>query len=892
VTVLWGREPELAALQRLVAGLPDGGGVFAVRGEAGIGKSTLLAAARDDAETGGTRVLSLVGTQAEDRVPYATAHLLLRLTGAEPPTAAGAGRHHRFQVALALLDAVTSLAAQRPLLILVDDAQWLDPSSWEAFAFVGRRLSADPVALLLGMRDGAETDTRLAGLRATELRVRPLSPQASAALLAERSPDLPNDLRDRILAEAAGNPLALGELALTATRIGEHGLLPASLPLTGRLERMFGVSVADLPPASRNLLLAAALNDGDRLDEILAGGSMLAGASLTVRDLEPAVAARLVTVDDNFRVTFRHPLIRSAIQQGAGAARSRRGHAALAQVVADPDRALRHRAAATAGPDEQITGEMAELAYRLQGRGSAAAAVPIWERAAQLTGKPERRASLLLRMLEATLEVADRGRAERIMREIEPADLPIEDRTVLLWLKEVEVGNWSGADRLPGHVAAADRLHRAGRDERALYVLHRTAVRCYFANIGQAMRDDFLAVLDSLDLPPLTPRLVAAYGLIAPVDRGAIVLERLAELEGRPDLTGIDLTELAAGATAVGALSTAMRLAADAVELNRRQGNLTSLNWALAYQAWAGSQLGDASLARASAAQTDTLVPETHQMNLLVPNWCNWAHAESLRGDPGAGELTDRCERALISNGAHAMLVLIRVARGVAALAGRRYADAHDEFDAIFDPAAVGYHPYVRFTVLAHLADAGVNSDRHERVARRIRELEPIAAAGPSPQLRVAMTCARALLDPDDEALRAALGTDLTEWPFERARLQLAYGTRLRRQRPAAARSELRAAADTFTALGARPWAERADSELRAAGESRRRAKDDGIDQLTPQELQVARLVAEGLSNRDIAARLFLSPRTISTHLYRIYPKLGVASRTELATLMTRTYLI
>lgn len=393
----------------------------------------------------------------------------------------------------------------------------------------------------------------------------------------------------------------------------------------------------------------------------------------------------------------------------------------------------------------------------------------------------------------------------------------------------------------------------------------------------------------------MTPRLVATLGLVAPVERGAVAVDRLDALLARPGLSGPDLSDLAAAATGVGALGPAARLAADAVSQSRREGNIVTLTWALAYQAWAAVQGGNASLGRAAAAEADTLAAETRQRNYVVPNMLNRAHTEALRGDGEAVRaLTERSERALLANGAHTMLCLVRVARGVAALADGRYREAHDELDAVFDPSATGYHPYVRFSVLSHLAEAGTHSDRHDRVAARIRELEPIGATGASPLLRVHLHCAKALLAAGEgaqEALGTALDADLTDWPFERARLPLAHGTLLRRGRPSAARPVLRAAAETFDALGARPWADRAHAGLRASGETRRR-RSGGADLLTPQELQAARLVAEGLTNREIAARLFLSPRTISTHLYRTYPKVGVGSRTELASVMARDYVI
>jgi DNA-binding NarL/FixJ family response regulator len=479
---------------------------------------------------------------------------------------------------------------------------------------------------------------------------------------------------------------------------------------------------------------------------------------------------------------------------------------------------------------------------------------------------------------------------ERLLRTIVADDLPDEDRVVLQWLADIETGVWSGATRLPGLLAAAERLRRCGRHERALDILHRVAVRTYFSELSGEQRGEIVDLLERLDLPPLEPRLVTTLGLVAPIKRGAVVVERLDALLEQPGLTGAELAGLAAAATGVGALGAATRLAAQASALNRREGNLVSLTWALGHQTWAAVQRGDASLGRSAGAEGEALAAETHQLNYVVPVMLTRAHAEALRGDDEAVRaLTTRAEGSLLTNGAHPLLCLVRIARGVAALAGGRYAEAHDELDAVFDPSKAGYHPYARFSVLAHLAEAGARSGRHEQVAARIREVEPIDAFGASPLLRVNLRCAKALLAADadaEDALRTALETDLSEWPFERARLQLAHGILLRRDRPSAARAVLRAAAETFDALGAQPWADRAHSELRASGATRRRRPADGVNQLTPQELQVARLVAEGLTNREIGTRLFLSPRTVSTHLYRIYPKVGVGSRTELVSVL------
>ncbi|MEV0611724.1 LuxR C-terminal-related transcriptional regulator [Nonomuraea sp. NPDC050404] len=898
---LWGRERECTVLRRHVTELPDAGGVLVVRGGAGVGKSSLLSVAAEEATEHKVELVRVVGIQSEWHLPFAAVHTLLGLLGVdEPPVAGDSVDHYRFRLSLALLGALTSRSERRPLLVLVDDAQWLDTPSWEALAFVGRRLSADPVALILALRDSSETEARLVRLAdgdgLAELQVGPLSEQDSASLLDESAPRLDRRLRARILAEAAGNPLALHELAATVARSGETGLLSGSLPLTTRLERSFGRSIAEMPAPTRALLLVTAFDDDGRLDQVLAAATETAGVPVTVEHAEPAVAAHLVDVDDGFLIRFRHPLMRSALKQEATLSQRQQVHAALARAVSDPERAVRHRAAAVVGTDEHVAADLAGLADRLLKQGAAGAAAPLWVQAARLTGDARLRASLLLRALEATLEVADHEQAAQILRDIAARDLPAEDQTMLQWLQEVAGGGWSGATRLLGHVTAAEQLRRAGHDERALYVVHRVAVRSYYSSPGRDVREAMIGLLDRLDLPALTPRLVATLGLIAPVERSAQVIERLEAMQGGPGLNGMDLTELAAGAVAAGALGPATRLAADAAAANRRQGNLVSLTWALAYQAWCAVQLGNPSLGRVAAAEAHELAVETRQLNYVYPNMLNHGHAEALRGDcEAARAMAEECERNLLSKGAHTMLALVQVVRGVAALAEGRYAEAHDELDQIFRPSAAEYHPFVRFSVIAHLAEAGLHCDRRDLVAARIRELTPFDEAGAQPVLRVALRCARALVAEQEEAeaeLRTALESDLSAWPFERARLQLVYGTVLRRRRqPAAARPVLRAAAGTFDALGARPWVERAHRELRASGETRR-GVPFGIDHLTPQELQVARLVAQGLSNREIGERLFLSPRTIGSHLYRIYPKAGVGSRTELATVMSGSYLV
>ena len=361
-TRLLGRDRECEAVARLLAapGRPDS--VRVVRGEPGIGKSALLEHA---ARRAGLMVLSTAGVETEAAVPHAGLHQLLRplldRVDALPDPQRTALRialgmeqgatPSRFTVALAVLQLLGDAAAERPLLVLVDDAHWLDRSSAEVLAFVARRLDDEPVAMLIAARDGHDAPLLHAGL--PELTLPPLDEQAAAALLDAQPARLEPAVRARVLEEAAGNPLALVELPIAwAARL--DGATPAALPLTARLEHAFAERAARLPPATQRAVLVAALDGAGAVPEVLAAVERLDGAPADVDVLAPAEAARLLSVHDG-ALRFRHPLIRSAVQQRAAAADRHAAHLALAGVLEhDPERAVWHRAAATLGPDERM----------------------------------------------------------------------------------------------------------------------------------------------------------------------------------------------------------------------------------------------------------------------------------------------------------------------------------------------------------------------------------------------------------------------------------------------------------------------------------------------------------------------------------------------------------
>ncbi|WP_027344108.1 AAA family ATPase [Hamadaea tsunoensis] len=888
---LWGREPELRHLRGLLDGLPDRGGALVVRGAAGVGKSALLAAAVAQATAADVTVLRTTAVQTEFDVPFSGLQVLLRPLGEDLLAVAdgtGSGSTAAYQVALAMVGLLSAVSAQRPMLIVIDDAQWLDRSSWDVLAFGGRRLDAEAVVMLLGVRDGEEADERVARAGLRELAVGPLAEADAAALLDAQAPALAADLRARVLAEAAGNPLGLRELAGVAARFGEQGLLPAWLPLSTRLERTFGDLVAGLPAPTRSLLLVAAFNDGDGLDEMLAAGAAIEAGEVTVAEAEPAIAAGVLEVDGTLRVRFRHPLVRSAVRQAAGLSQRGRVHAALADVVGDPERRVLHRAAATFGRDEELARQVDELARRARRRGAPATAVTAWERAAQLTEPGLDRAGRLVSAAVAASEVGDYAAVVRLLRSAEEQEMRPGDRNYAAWLREVYGGaGWSGSSRLLASIEIAEQAGRDGDPELALDMLAQISLRCAWSNPEDHLRQAFVTAAGRLDRPPLDPRLVAMLALVDPIGQGRLVLGSLAQLSTRLGIDPGDLHELGSGASMLGALDLAALFLAESMAGLRDQGRLPGLAQALVTQAWNAAWLGDTGLGLTAAAEAAALARETSQPLWIPVAGLAQAYVAALRGDTATtAALTEQGERVLLSAGAHPQLSLVMQARGVAALGAGRHEEAFDHLSRVFDPADVAYHPYMRFVTLAPLVEAGVRCGRHDAVRALVEQMTPIAAQSGSPVLRVALAYAAAMLADEDEAeelFRTALADAPAGWVFERARLQHAYGAWLRRQRrPAESRSHLRAAATAFQALGAAPWAESARRELRASGETLRRP-DDARDRLTPQEVQIAELAAVGLSNREIGGRLFLSPRTVSTHLYRIYPKLGVSSRSELA---------
>lgn len=903
---LLGREPELAAIEGLLDGIHDGGGSILIRGDAGLGKSALLDEAKIRAVARGVAALRTAGAPSETKMAFSGLHQLLRphfesIDDLPAPQAIalraafGLGDEKApdlFLIALAALELIAGAAADSPLLLIVEDAHWLDADSSEVLSFVARRVEMEPIAVLFAMRDGHSSPLDEAHL--PELRLGPLGAADSASLLDSHAAGLGPNLRRRLLEVAAGNPLALLELPRAAASEEVDDPSPLSpLPITDTLERAFTERASELPEPTRAVLLAAALDEEGPIEGLLQAASVLNGRPVTARDLEPAEAAGLVQLGSG-GVRFRHPLVRAAIERSAALSVKQAAHAALAKAhSSDPDRSVWHRAAATTGPAPDVVTELQAAATRALNRGAPAVAAAALERGAQLTADPSVQARLLFRAAETEFELGRPDLALRLLDHAKPLELgerPLAELALLL--EAADDDSWSGPERVAAVAATAVRTADPDDPGRALRSFLPVARSCWWGNATQPTRDLVVEAVERLEVPDDHPALLAILACTDPVKRGSTVIDRISGLT--PDAAGDPMAMHLVGtaATAAWGFDLSLPFLTAAVDGLRTQGRLGLLAQALVSQSYAAMHLAKATLAESAADEAARLARETGQPRWAVAAEVVQATLAGERGDSEtADELASRAEAELLPVGAQAMLALVQFARGRGAVAHQRYEEGFNHLQRALDPPDVGYHPFVGSWGLADLIDAAVHTGATEEANARLAELESLAAATSGPFLRASVAYARPLLARDADAgelYQVALGSELVNWPCFRTRILLAYGRWLRRQRRVAeSRAPLRAARQSADALGFDGLAETARQELRASGETSRERVPDLRDQLTPQEMQIGHLVAEGLSNREIGQRLYLSHRTVGSHLYRMFPKLGITSRAQVAEALT-----
>ena len=902
--VLYGREDDVALIDRLLDRVCDGGAALVLGGEAGIGKSALLEVAKDIAHDRGMRVLRLCGVTSEAHLPFGALQQaigpILKQAHKLPPrqrsaldAAFGLGDDATapdiFLVGLATLTLLTASAARKPILLIADDIQWLDQASHDVLAFVSRRLSSDPIVLLMAIRSGSEEELRLPSIPWHRLST--LDRASAERLLDTEAPDLPADMRLRFLDVAAGNPLALVELPRgeRGPEIGESHWLS----LTDRLERAFFDRVSGLPIVTRTLLVVIAENDSRSLREVFDAGEVLLGGRVGLEALAPAVSAMLIEVTKG-EVRFRHPLVRSAVHQAANAVMRHQAHAALARVIQDQsDRPIWHRMESAIGLDEALAAQLDEAATRSQRRGALATAIIALENAARLSGTSLAKSERLLRAAGFAADLGQPATVERLVRKADLDQSEPHMQAHFAWIREIgQPFTVNDPTRIPALVGFAVDAQSVGAHDLALGLLWRAAQRCWWGNASNAVRDSVFAAANALGLHETDARLTAIAAYVEPLKHGHDVYKELEAHTATGVADPVVAWILGLAADTIGAFDFGVRCLTEASTAFREQGRLGDLARVLFAQGWAEMETGDWTGALRSAEESLRLAEETGATVWVAAATIVKVKLAGMRGDLDAAEaLALQVERLTHSQGTNFVSALLQSARGTAALGAGLPAEAFEHLWRVHTPGDPAFNTSLQFFCLADFVEAAVSCGKSSVAAAVVADVERRSPHKPVPWVRMMLSYSKALLAPATRAeafFQGGLGT-AQNWPFLRGRLLLAYGEWLRRQRRIMdARAPLRTARDIFDALGALPWSERARRELRAAGEASRPRAGRKLDALTPQELQIAELAASGLSNKEIGARLYLSHRTVGYHLYRIFPKLGITARSSLQTALNR----
>ncbi|MFD0902594.1 helix-turn-helix transcriptional regulator [Actinomadura sediminis] len=896
---LCGREAEVAAVADLLAAARRGdSAVLVLRGEPGIGKTALLDHAA--AAAGDMRTVRGTGVEFEAELPYSGLHLLLRpalggLPALPAPQRAaleaacglGAGDGaDPMLVGLAVLSLLTDYAGTDGALCLIDDAQWLDRASRDALLFAARRLRAEGVVMLFAVRDG-EGAFPAAGL--PELRLAGLSPEAAAALL-DRSPLAPA-LRYRLLAEAGGNPLALLELPVALAAEGGGTFAPRALPLTDRLRLAFHGQVSRMPEACQSVLLAAAAEESGEVGVILRAAAEL-GA--TADALAPAERAGLVLRGNaEGTIRFRHPLVRAAVYQRAPLGRRLAVHRALAAVLDAPEHADRrawHLAAAATGADDEVAAALERAAVRARERSGHKAAAAAYEQAARLTAGPGARARREALAAEAALEAGDLERARALGASASRRLEPDPAGTARIAAVRAHADFWQGSYAAARRTLLDGAAHVRDTDpDRAAALLVQAVHPSWY--LGERALAETLDRLTALPLDGTSPFAPVAP-FLAHLDRDRAgrppsldgTVEAVRRRGGVPDQV---LMILCGAALALGQDAGAHALATALAAEQRARGGAGRLPTVLFFVAEGEVFTGRHLDALATASEALGLARDTGQRQWTGQFGSVLAYLDAARGREA--DCRRNAEDGLagaavggVSPGApwaHWSLGLLDLGLGRAESALARFERLTRE------PMR---HHICATRSTPDLVESAVRVGAPERAHEPLERFERWAGSVRLPWADALVLRCRGLLAADDRAeafyTDALRLHDRDDRALEYARTALLYGEWLRRaRRKAEARGRLQDALDVFDRLGMRPWAERARGELTATGVRDRGARTGGAAAaLTPQELQIVRLAARGLSNRDIAARLFLSHRTVGYHLYKAYPKLGIASRGEL----------
>ena len=795
----------------------------------------------------------------------------------------------RFVLGLAVLSLLSEVAGERPLICLIDNEQWLDQASAQALGFVARRLGADPVGLVFAAR---EPSAELDGLPLLE--VGGLSENDARALLdSALAGPLDDRVRDQIVAETQGNPLALLELprGLSPAELAGGFGLPGAAPLSERIAESFRRQLEALPEPSRRLLLLAAAEPYGDVPLVWRAAGVL---GIPVEAAAPAVDAGLV--EFGTRVRFRHPLLRSVAYRAASAADRQAVHGALAQAT-DPETAPEsrawHRAQAAAGPDEEVAAELERSAGRAQARGGVAAAAAFLERSALLTADPARRAERMLAAARAQLQAGAFGTALELVTDAEAGPLDeLQSARADLLRGEIVFASGMGSDAPPLLLKAANRLEPLDAGLARETYLTAWMAALFAGRLAGA--GDLLEVcraaraLDAPKDPPHPADLVLA-GLAMVVtdgpDAAAPTLRRALRAFNDADMTMAE--ELRWGWFAQAAASAlwdddAWRaMLVRQVRLAREAGALDQLPIMLAALGTAVAWSGDFAAAAALNAESDAVCEVTGSRAAPFTAMM----LASLRGRQA--EATQLIEGTIAEATAGGQGIAVAYAHWAAAILANglsRYADALAAARQASEDTSTLYVSMWALPELVEAAartgDRGIAGDALTRLAQFTRAGGTEFGLGVEARSRALLSAGETAENLYQEAIERLGRTRLRP---ELARAHLLYGEWLRREnRRSDAREQLRTAHDMLAAMGAEAFAERAAHELLAAGETVRQPSAEPVSALSAQEAHIARLAADGHTNPEIAAQLFLSARTVEWHLRKIFTKLGISSRREL----------
>jgi len=906
--VLHGRDLERAQLAALVDEACQGrASALVVHGEAGVGKSALL----QDLVTGAgdARVLRTQGLESESPLAFAALHRLLRpvlrLLDRLPVPQARALRVafgqeegaaiEPFLVAVATLSILTEVAEESPVLCVVDDAHWLDVASADALLFTARRLQADRVALVFAARDGDVRTFSHDGV--SSMLLGGLDVTAARALLAEREGDVLGEaVCERLLEQTGGNPLALVELptVLTAAQLNGSAPMPSKLPLTAGVERLFLDRCRRLPEQVQTLLLIAAADDSGQLATVRRAAAVLGVDERALNEAEQS--GLLLTDGDTVRV--RHPLVRSAVYQAATGLERRNAHRALADALGeadDPDRQAWHRAAAADGPDEGVVAALERAAVRSERRGGYLAAAAAYERAAELTAGEQPRAARLFAAARnawacgqttrarALATAAREGADDRLLR----ADI---DR--LRGRIEVNVGSASDAHRI---FTQAARVVAADDPTRALEMaVAASLLSIYGADSGMPL--DATTILAE-GAPGDAPRTRCLKQLLVSVTEAsrenwaaAVASLRLA-LQAGADLSDPDvLGNLGNAALHLGDDEAHRRCFTVMLSGARESGAGMSVLYALPRLAFTQLVAGQWTAAGTSADEALALSLSAGQRPLTVAPLAWLTLLAALQGRPEYDALLTELDEVVAG---HPLGVLADPVHDLTRWAKGSHAAHHGDTSAAFHHLSQLRLPAISRIAALDRIEAAVRVGDRDQAATWVEQLASFANDTQWQWALAAVDHGRALLAEAAQA-PALFESSLAHHanggrPYDRARTHLAYGEILRRsQRRVDARTHLRVALEIFEDLHAEPLIARATQELRASGETARKRDPSTQLKLTPMELQVAQLVSQGMSNKEVAAQCWISPRTVAFHLRNCFTKTGVTSRGELAQLELR----